>query len=535
MTGQTPHLGIAYLAAEQAQKHVTVNEALARLDALVHLTVKSRSIGTPPVSPQEGDRYIIASPATGAWAGHGNSIALWSGGDWMAITPRAGFQAWVEDEGNPCHYDGGAWTPQATDLQNVPLLGVGTSADAVNPFSAQVNNALWTALPTAEGGTGDLRYVLNKQASGNTLAMLFQSDYSGRAEIGLRGNEDFTLATSPDGSLWKVALVASAASGNVGIKNTPVSGVDLDIYGDGKVVANGASSPSFKQIRNGAADNYLEMTLVTQTEARFDLTNPSGPANMMFYCKPLDGTSSCLVGFFRTTNTSGSCYFNFYRGNNTSNTSSRIYGSSNATDHSFVNAYAGNFGIGTAGPVDKLAVAGNIVPQTDNAYSCGRSDRRFTQIWAVTGTIQTSDARLKTGIEDSGLGLGFINLLRPRSYKWISGSTTTSRVETIIGEEEWDTGERDGQGNPVMAMRPVTSETEQATGAEPGRRTHYGLIAQEVKAALGAVGCSDFAGYIKTDPGDPGSEEGLRYDQFIAPLIKAVQQLGARLDALESQ
>jgi hypothetical protein len=68
-----------------------------------------------------------------------------------------------------------------------------------------------------------------------------------------------------------------------------------------------------------------------------------------------------------------------------------------------------------------------------------------------------------------------------------------------------------------------------------GRRTHYGLIAQEVKAALDAAGVGDFAGWVLGDKDDPSSTQGLRYDQFVAPLIKAVQELAARVAALEAR
>jgi hypothetical protein len=68
-----------------------------------------------------------------------------------------------------------------------------------------------------------------------------------------------------------------------------------------------------------------------------------------------------------------------------------------------------------------------------------------------------------------------------------------------------------------------------------GQRTHYGLLAQEVKAALDREGVDDFAGWVLGDKTDPGSTQGLRYDQFIAPLIKAVQELSRRVAALEGQ
>ena len=124
------------------------------------------SIGTwqhPPASPADGDRYIVGSGATGDWAGWDLNVALWTDGAWLRLPPRTGWRAWVEDEGLLLVYDGAGWvgtTPAA--LQNLALLGLGTTADASNPFSAKLNAALWTARTVAEGGTGDLFYTMNK-------------------------------------------------------------------------------------------------------------------------------------------------------------------------------------------------------------------------------------------------------------------------------------------------------------------------------------------------------------------------------------
>jgi hypothetical protein len=60
------------------------------------------------------------------------------------------------------------------------------------------------------------------------------------------------------------------------------------------------------------------------------------------------------------------------------------------------------------------------------------------------------------------------------------------------------------------------------------------LIAQEVQEAVAAEGV-DFAGWLLTDKDDPDSQQALRYDQFIAPLIKAVQELTAKVEKLEKR
>ena len=77
---ETTHLLLPYLLAAQAQKHVTVNEALRLLDGLVQLAVLDRHLTAPPASPADGDRYIVASGATGAWSGWDLNVAYWVDG-----------------------------------------------------------------------------------------------------------------------------------------------------------------------------------------------------------------------------------------------------------------------------------------------------------------------------------------------------------------------------------------------------------------------------------------------------------------------
>jgi hypothetical protein len=160
-----------------------------------------------------------------------------------------------------------------------------------------------------------------------------------------------------------------------------------------------------------------------------------------------------------------------------------------------------------------LDTSGNFIPGADNTYTLGKSGARWSVVWAATGTISTSDARAKRNIAGSALGLAFINALRPVSYQFVVGGNIMDAK--VVGV--------DAEGEPVYERNLIP---------QPGKRTHWGLIASEVKAAADSAGV-DFAGYVKADPNDADSEEGLRYEQLVAPLIKAVQELSARVVALE--
>lgn len=106
---ETPQLSLPLLQAAQAQKHVTVNEALIRLDGLAQLVLKSVDLSVPPGVALSGDCYGVPTGASGAWAGQDGQIALYSNGGWLFVHPKAGWQGWVADRRQEAIYDGERW------------------------------------------------------------------------------------------------------------------------------------------------------------------------------------------------------------------------------------------------------------------------------------------------------------------------------------------------------------------------------------------------------------------------------------------
>ena len=109
MSDITTHLLLPFILAAQAQKHVTHNEALRLLDAMVQLSVLDRDLTAPPAMPADGDRYIVASGATGLWAGWDLNVTTWVDGVWMRLVPRPGWLAWIADEAIFFVWNGSAW------------------------------------------------------------------------------------------------------------------------------------------------------------------------------------------------------------------------------------------------------------------------------------------------------------------------------------------------------------------------------------------------------------------------------------------
>lgn len=214
---RTSNLSLPYIMAAQAQKHVTHNEAIRALDALVQLSVIDRQLATPPGSPAEGDRYIVPADATGAWAGQDGNVAAWQDGAWAFYSPLSGWVAWVEAEASLYVYGDSSWSAYGEngDLAGgVSMVGINTSADTTNRLSVKSDATLLSHDDVAPG-TGGMQLKINKKEAENTASVLFQTAFSGRAEFGLTGDDNWHVKVSPDGSQWREALTVDRTTGAV--------------------------------------------------------------------------------------------------------------------------------------------------------------------------------------------------------------------------------------------------------------------------------------------------------------------------------
>lgn len=109
----TPNFVIPEIQPNQAQKHVTANEAFSVIDYAMDRTVIDATSTAPPGSPSEGDKYIVAATATGDWAGEEGKIACRSDATWIFFTPKEGWEFYDLDTSLLLRYDGSDWQ-QAT-------------------------------------------------------------------------------------------------------------------------------------------------------------------------------------------------------------------------------------------------------------------------------------------------------------------------------------------------------------------------------------------------------------------------------------
>lgn len=236
MSAISSNLSLPYIQANQAQKHITHNEGMRVLDSLTQLSVISAALATPPATPAPGDRYIVAAAAVGDWEDQDLRIAVWDENAWRFFAPQAGWTAWDQNTDAQIAFANGAWTPTAPaapapDFNNLDGVGVGTSSDTTNRLAVASDATLLT-----HAGTGH-QVKVNKNASTDTASLLFQTGWSGRAEMGTSGSDDFEIKVSADGSTWNSAMVVDADTGTTqfpeGIITSDLSTTDLiveDLY-----------------------------------------------------------------------------------------------------------------------------------------------------------------------------------------------------------------------------------------------------------------------------------------------------------------
>lgn len=225
MPESSTRLDLPFIQAAQAQKHVTHNEALLRLDLLVQLVVEGFGALTPPTLPADGQVWALGLAPSGAWAGQANNLAAFVEGGWLFMAPGEGWLATSRAAGDLRRWSGSEWvTPGLTQL-NLTSLGINATPDATNALVLAAPAALFT-----HAGQGH-QIKVNKASAPDTASLLYQTAFSGRAEIGLAGNDDLSIKVSPDGSAWAEALSIDRATARPafpqGLIATSLSGTAL--------------------------------------------------------------------------------------------------------------------------------------------------------------------------------------------------------------------------------------------------------------------------------------------------------------------
>jgi hypothetical protein len=180
----TPNLVFPTLRNQYAAWQ-SVNTALARVDALLQLKVLDRDLNDPPVTPADGDRYIIGPIPTGAWAANAGKIAYYSNGAWYIVTPREGFRLWIADEDVWARYtDASLWA-----IDN----GVKALTDAAT-ITPDINDG--SVFTVTLGGNRTIAAPLHP-VPGKRITFLLKQDGTGTRLITWNAVFRFTAATAP--------------------------------------------------------------------------------------------------------------------------------------------------------------------------------------------------------------------------------------------------------------------------------------------------------------------------------------------------
>ena len=247
----SPNLALPYIAANQAQKHVPHNDAIAMIDGIMQLSIVSRGLNAPPLTYVDGNRFLIGAAPTAEWLGQAGLIAFRNAGLWQFLSPRKGWALWVEAEGLYLIYDGVNWVapPVPQVMQNLTLLGVNATADATNKLAVSSAAVLFNNI-----GNG-VQLKVNKNTLADTASLLYQTGFSGRAEMGATGDDSFHIKVSPDGATWKEGMLIDASTGLARVFANPTDplGIATKQYVDtaGGGAAGGTSGQI--QFKNGAA------------------------------------------------------------------------------------------------------------------------------------------------------------------------------------------------------------------------------------------------------------------------------------------
>ncbi|WP_417726666.1 DUF2793 domain-containing protein [Roseovarius sp.] len=206
MSDLSARLDLPFIAPSQAQKHVTHNEAVQRLDLLVQMALDGFEATEPPAVPETGARYALGPGATGVWAGQDGQLAMFADAAWTFVTPQEGWIAAERGGSGVRIYRQGVWRGFPDRLE---ALGIGTQADAANPLNVAAEATL-----LSHAGAGH-QLKINKAAVSDTASLLFQTAFAGHAEMGLAGQDDFSIKVSADGADWTEALRVDAQTGQI--------------------------------------------------------------------------------------------------------------------------------------------------------------------------------------------------------------------------------------------------------------------------------------------------------------------------------
>lgn len=211
----TPNLDLPYLAANQSQKHVTVKDALRRLDALVQVSVQSAVRATPPGNPSEGQRWIVGASPTGAWAGHAAHLAAWQEGAWAFYVPLDGWIAFDANTNTLLWFNAGTG--------NWVSLFTASFSDAAFTLQDDIDPNRQARFQIAGFTTGATRFFTLPDASTSPAGLAMAHTFSAKQTLSNASN-DLGTSTATGTTTLTTGATLNASAKTVNIGTAGVSG-----------------------------------------------------------------------------------------------------------------------------------------------------------------------------------------------------------------------------------------------------------------------------------------------------------------------
>jgi len=535
MTDLSAKLQLPFIQPSQAQKHVTHNEALLKLDGLVQMSVASKDLATPPGAPVDGESYIVPAGATGAWAGQDGNVAIWQNTAWMFYAPSEGWTAWVSDLDTLWSFDGSAWveTAPAETFQNIPMLGVNATADATNRLSVNSPAVLFN-----NEGT-DIQVKLNKNGVADTASFLFQAGWSGRAEIGLTGDDDFHFKASPDGATWYDGLVINKNNGYLSLLG--VSG-SIPIYNTGGSVFIGESAGANDDLSNNYNTFVGYFTGNANTTGSYNLA-----AGMNALRFNTTGSNNVAAG-------ADALRFNTTGSNNVAAGVNALYPNTTGSNNVAAGSYALRFN--TTGSYNVAAGMNALRFNTTGGYNvaagmnalrsnttggnnvgAGVNAGRYVNAGTDNATSSNStyigyDTRASADGNTNETVIGYAARGNGSNTVTLGNSSVTGAFVQVAWTVVSDRRDKEHVGDVplgldfVNQLRPAAFRYTEERGGAPSGPVRYGFYAQDVLALENDP--------VIVDASDPDKLK-LNETALIATLTNAVQELSARLAKLEGE
>ena len=471
------------------------------------------------------------------------------------------------------------------------VTGTTITSTAFNALTADLATGLSTCItkdgqttPTANIPMGANKITgLAAGTAATDAANLSQAQSTATKLLSVSGTDTITASGSPT-----VASYATGASyyfipaGN----NTGAATINIDSLGAKSITKNGTTALAAGDLTSG------KVAFVVYDGTQFQLTNLSGTGSITFSTNTIS-TSGTNQDMLLVPNGTGRVYINglqvgpgkgssstntvfgynagasltsgqynlaigYYAGNKISSGSSNIcvgfagdVNLSTGSDNTYVGHFAGTYpaggsnvavgrsALGSAGSGNYNTGIGYQSLVNSTAYSNASGLGANTDVTGsnqiqlgdsstttyVYGTVQNrSDLRDKADVQDADLGLNFVMALKPRKFRW----DMRDDYKPPMPDKFTATEEELEKWKKAATLNNITHD-----GSKKRNRFHYGLVAQELKETMDAMGV-DFGGYQDHSINGGQDVKSVGYNELIAPLIKPIQELKTEFDAYKA-